>query len=212
MTTPINDPELCHLLAGCRKNDTECQQKLYKRFYGFAMSRCLRYSGNRYEASEILNDGFMKVFARISQYVDTKPFQSWLGRIMTNTAIDHYRAELRHSRTTDLSGMDDIGHDPSAEQLLNYQDLLNIIRALPPSYRAVFNLFAIDGFSHEEISKMVGISVGTSKSHLFKARQKLQKWVSLSVAEQRQKSKEPGKIIPLPVRNNPRQGLASMGE
>jgi RNA polymerase sigma-70 factor (ECF subfamily) len=92
---------------------------------------------------------------------------------MTNTAIDHYRSQLRQPITSDVSELEISGDDTEINSKLNYEDLIKIIQTLPPGYRAVFNLFAIDGFSHEEISEKLGISIGTSKSNLFKARQKL---------------------------------------
>lgn len=174
MTGTSDDILIRTLIEGCLKNKLEYQQKLYKHFYGFAMSICLRYAGNKYDAADILNDGFMKVFTHINKYNDSKPFHMWLRRIMMNTSIDYYRANLKYKNTGDLEEADSIGIKEDISQKLNYEDLLKIIQNLPPSYRTVFNLFAIDGYSHEEIAGMLGISVGASKSNLFKARKKLQ--------------------------------------
>jgi RNA polymerase sigma factor (sigma-70 family) len=138
------------------------------------MSICLRYAGNKYDAADILNDGFMKAFTHLNQYNDDKPFHLWLRRIMMNTSIDHYRANLKYRNTIDLDEALSVGAKEDVHQKLNYEDLLKIIQGLPPSYRTVFNLFAIDGYSHEEIASKLGISVGASKSNLFKARKKLQ--------------------------------------
>lgn len=173
--TRFDDKDVKPLIEGCIQKELESQQKLYKHFYSFAMGKCLRYASNRYDASEILNDGFLKVFKNIHKYDYSWPFHSWLGKIMSNTAIDRYRAELRHSHTQELTIAEDVAQEASVYQHMNYQDLLKMVQTLPISYRTVFNLFAIDGYSHEEIGKMLGISVGTSKSNLFKARQKLQK-------------------------------------
>jgi RNA polymerase sigma factor (sigma-70 family) len=170
-----NEQAVDQLIEGCKKGRRDSQQKLYRHFYGFAMGKCLRFSGNRYEADEILNDGFLKVFRNIQKYDAKWPFHTWLSRIMTNTAIDHYRAELRHSHTQELTIAEDITAEADAYHQINYKDLLVMVQRLPVSYRTVFNLFAIDGYSHEEIADLLGISVGTSKSNLFKARQKLQK-------------------------------------
>lgn len=137
------------------------------------MAICLRYARDRDEADEILNEGFFKVLTNMGRYDNTKPFLPWLGRIMTNTAIDHYRSQLRHPGKNDISEMDIHGENPVIESKLNYDDLLKLVQALPPGYRTVFNLYAIDGFTHDEIAAQLGISPGTSKSNLFKARQKL---------------------------------------
>ena len=151
---------------------------LYQAFYGFAMGICLRYAGNRYEAAEILNTGFLKVMTNIDKYDTAKPFKAWLGRIMMNASIDYYRANLKVAYTEDLDTADDIGISEIATTKLNYDELLQMVQKLPEAYRTVFNLFAIDGYTHEEIGEMLGINPGTSKSNLHKARQKLQKMIT----------------------------------
>ncbi|GGI27665.1 RNA polymerase sigma factor [Pedobacter mendelii] len=169
-----NEHALENYINGCIRNEREGQQALYKHFYGFAMGICLRYANNRLDAAGILNDGFFKVFKNIEKYESDKPFKAWIGRIITNTAIDHYRANLKFADHTDISEHDEVANDQSVYAKLAYEDLLALVQKLSPAYRTVFNLFAIDGYSHEEISEMLSISVGTSKSNLFKARQKLQ--------------------------------------
>ncbi|MDB5021143.1 MAG: subfamily polymerase sigma-24 factor [Pedobacter sp.] len=138
------------------------------------MAICRRYSLNDYDASDVLNDGFLKVFTHIAKYDSTKPFKSWIGRIITNTAIDHYRMNLKFSDHEDVSMYENLGNTEVISKELAYKDLLVLVQSLSPAYRTVFNLYAIDGYSHEEIANLLKISVGTSKSNLFKARQKLQ--------------------------------------
>ncbi|WP_316830772.1 sigma-70 family RNA polymerase sigma factor [Pedobacter aquatilis] len=161
-------------INSCIRNERDGQQAIYKHFYGFAMGICLRYASDRLDAAGILNDGFFKVFKNIDKYEQGKPFKAWLGRIITNTAIDYYRANLKFADHLDITEHDEIIQEQSVYSKLAYEDLLALIQKLTPAYRTVFNLFAIDGYSHEEISEMLSISVGTSKSNLFKARQKLQ--------------------------------------
>lgn len=161
-------------INSCIRNEREGQQALYKHFYGFAMGICLRYANNRLDAAGILNDGFFKVFKNIEKYEKDKPFKAWLGRIITNTAIDYYRTNLKFADHADIADYNEITQEQSVYAKLAYEDLLALVQKLTPAYRTVFNLFAIDGYSHEEISEMLAISVGTSKSNLFKARQKLQ--------------------------------------
>jgi len=160
-------------LEGCKQQDRESQRMLYKHHYAYAMNICLRYSQNREEAKEILNDGFMKVFSKIEQYNPETSFLGWLRKIMINTAIDHYRKEVKHYhhasienehlQVTKTSVLDDISHE----------ELMQLVQQLSPAYRAVFNLYAIDGYNHKEIAEILGISEGTSKSNLSKAREVL---------------------------------------
>ncbi|WP_426670432.1 RNA polymerase sigma factor [Mucilaginibacter sp. McL0603] len=165
--------KLQKLIAGCMQQNRKDQKMLYKAFYGFAMSICLRYAGNRYEAAEIMNRGFLKVFTNLHKYNTDRPFIAWVGRIMINTSVDYYRSNLKLSLNDDLDAAEDIGHNDLPDQKLNYDDLLGMLQQLPNAYRTVFNLFAIEGFPHEEIAAQLNISTGTSKSNLFKAREKL---------------------------------------
>lgn len=164
------------LLEGCKKRDRESQRLMYKHHYAYAMSICMRYCRTREEAREILNDGFMKVFSKIEQYNPETSFQGWLRRIMINTAIDHYRKEEKHYNQISLQDDDRSLMIPTVQKDdLDHQDLVNMVRQLSPAYRAVFNLYAVDGYTHKEISKILGISEGTSKSNLLKAREVLRK-------------------------------------
>jgi RNA polymerase sigma factor (sigma-70 family) len=138
------------------------------------MAICRRYALNNYDAADVLNAGFLKVFTHIGKYDPEKPFKAWIGRIMTNTAIDQYRMNLKFSDHEDVTTYENIGDTHVVSNDLDYQDLLVLVQGLSPAYRTVFNLYAIDGYSHEEIATLLNISIGTSKSNLFKARQKLQ--------------------------------------
>jgi RNA polymerase sigma-70 factor (ECF subfamily) len=161
-------------IQGCIRNERDSQKALYQHFYSFAMGICLRYANDRLDAAGILNDGFFKAFKNIDKYEPTKAFLPWLGRIITNTAIDYYRANLKFADHLVVTDHEYVAEVSSIYDKLAYQDLLALVQELSPGYRTVFNLFAIDGYTHEEIAEMLGISVGTSKSNLFKARQKLQ--------------------------------------
>ena len=150
---------------------------LYKAFYGFSMGICLRYAGNRDEAAEVMNQGFFKVFTHIESFDTSRPFKAWLGKIMMNVSIDHYRANLKMAYTEDLDQAEHVSDGDIADKNLNYNDLLAMVQKLPQAYRTVFNLFAIEGYSHEEIATMLNINAGTSKSNLHKARQKLKQMI-----------------------------------
>jgi RNA polymerase sigma factor (sigma-70 family) len=173
----MGEEELHQLIKGCVKQDRKCQKMLYKAFYGFSMGICLRYATNRDEAAEVMNQGFFKVYTHINRFDMERPFKAWLGRIMMNVSIDYYRANLKMAYTDDLEKAEHLTDGELVDRNLNYEDLLRMVQQLPQAYRTVFNLFAIDGYSHEEIGDMLHISPGTSKSNLHKARQKLKQMI-----------------------------------
>ncbi len=173
----MGEEELHQLIGGCIRKDRGSQKMLYKAFYGFSMGICLRYANNREEAAEVMNQGFFKVFTRIETYDTTRPFKAWLGKIMTNVSIDYYRANLKMAYAEDLDKAENVTDGELPDRKLNYEDLLAMIQRLPNAYRTVFNLYAIEGYTHEEIGEMLNISSGTSKSNLHKARQKLKQMV-----------------------------------
>jgi RNA polymerase sigma-70 factor (ECF subfamily) len=173
----MGEEELHQLIGGCIRKERGSQKMLYKAFYGFSMGICLRYANNRDEAAEVMNQGFFKVFTRIETYDTSRPFKAWLGRIMMNVSIDYYRANLKMAYAEDLDKAENMSNDELPDQKLNYEDLLAMVQKLPNAYRTVFNLYAIDGYTHEEIGELLSISSGTSKSNLHKARQKLKQMI-----------------------------------
>ena len=173
----MGEEELHQLIGGCIKQERGSQKMLYKAFYGFSMGICLRYANNREEAAEVMNQGFFKVFTRINTYDTSRPFKAWLGKIMMNVSIDYYRANLKMAYADDLDQAEHIGHEELPDRKLHYDDLLAMVQKLPNAYRTVFNLYAIEGYTHEEIGGMLDISPGTSKSNLHKARQKLKQMI-----------------------------------
>ncbi|OCX54843.1 RNA polymerase subunit sigma-24 [Mucilaginibacter sp. PPCGB 2223] len=173
----MSEQELQNIIQGCVKQDRASQKMLYKTLYGYAMSICLRYAANRYEAAEVLNSGFFKALTNIKKYDESKPFKAWLGRIMTNTAIDYYRTNLKVAYTEDIDTAPEVAVGDTITAKLNYDDLLALVQSLPQAYRTVFNLYVIDGYTHDEIGAMLGINAGTSKSNLHKARHKLQQMI-----------------------------------
>lgn len=164
------------LIQGCKRNDRESQRLLYQHYYSYALSICLRYCHSAEEAKEVVNDGFLKVFGKINQYRMDTSFKAWLRRIMINASIDLFRKEQRHYT---MSSMNDHGvvqvTGNGVFDELSYLELIKMIQSLSPGYRAVFNLYVIDGYTHREIGEMLGISEGTSKSNLLKARERLKK-------------------------------------
>ena len=178
----LSAEELSLHVERCALNNRESQKKLYTSFYGYAMAVCDRYTNNQDDAVEILNDGFLKVFKEIYRYKPAytdvvSSFKGWLRKIMVYTAIDHFRKNHKHQFTTDLdNGVVQVAsHAEDALDRISYEEIIRSIQDLTPGYRTVFNLFIIEGFTHEEISDKLGISIGTSKSNLAKARRQLQK-------------------------------------
>jgi len=169
---------LQELLDGCLQKNRRCQELLYKQFYGYAMSICLRYTRNREEAKEILNDGFMKIFTKLESFDSNRSFKTWLTRIMINTALDHYRHEVRNNVFDDVDVTEQASVDETVISKLSHEELISLIQKLTPSYRLVFSLSVIDGYTHEEIADQLNISVGASKSNLSRAREKLREMLS----------------------------------
>ena len=171
------DDTLTATINKCIKGERSSQRQLYENFYSYAMSICLRYSKSEEEAVEILNDGFMKVFTKISKYDQEKSFKGWLRRVLINTALDHYRKNLKFYNHKSIEGVKKVD-SYSIEKELDYEDIVLMIRELSPAYKMVFNLYVMDGYTHEEIAEMLGVSVGTSKSNLSKARANLREMLS----------------------------------
>jgi RNA polymerase sigma-70 factor (ECF subfamily) len=164
------------LIAGCKKGNRLAQKELYDVYSRKMMGVCLRYINDRETARDLLQDGFIKVFTAIGTYTGAGSFEGWMRRIFVNCALEHLRKSdvLRNSieleRTCELSNPDySVIADMSA------QELMNAVQELPPGFRTIFNLFAIEGFSHKEISKMLCITESTSRSQYTRAKQVLQR-------------------------------------
>lgn len=162
------------IVEGCLQGGRKYQKLLYERFYSNMMVVCMRYAKDREEARDVLHEGFMKVFTNLHKYRRGTNLGAWIRRIMINTAIDHYRKVAKRPNLVEINqaihelDMSDVVSDMSAEEILA------MIQRLSPAYRTVFNLYVIEGYSHKEVGEMLGISEGTSKSNLAKARGKLQ--------------------------------------
>ena len=162
-----------NLIKACIRKERWAQKKLYENHYSKMMGVCLRYSNNKDDALDILHEGFIKVFKNISKYKPGTSLNSWIRRIMVNTSIDFYRKSIRR-RTEDL---DQAYHISSANadaiSQVTEKEILAAVQQLSPAYRAVFNLYVIEGYSHKEIAGILNITESTSRSNLVKARVKL---------------------------------------
>lgn len=171
------------LLDGCRQNNRSSQKVLYLLLHEYAMKICYRYTNRLEEAQELMNEGFVKLFKHISQFDENRypdvltSLKGWFKRILINTCIDHYRKNNSTLNGHYISSENENIADNSESGLdkLSYKEIIESIRQLSPTYRTVFNLFVIEGLTHEEIANQLGISIGTSKSNLSKARENLKK-------------------------------------
>jgi RNA polymerase sigma-70 factor (ECF subfamily) len=170
-----NTEKIHAILLGCRKLHRESQRQLYEEFYAYALSICLRYADNRDEASEILNDGFMKIFNNLKLFDLSKAFKPWLRKIMVNTAINHFHQKQRKIQAEEIRFAKNESESENIISGISYHEIIAMLQKLPPAYRTVFNLHVLEGYKHEEIASMLNITVGTSKSNLFKAKESLKK-------------------------------------
>lgn len=156
------------LIQKCKKNDTKAQSKVYKLFSGKLFAVCLKYSRNHADAEDNLQDAFVTIFKKISQYKKKGSFEGWLKRIAVNTALQKYRRKGVFNIVNENNIEDEVIEIEDYQVDMNF--LLLSIQELPDRYRLVFSLYALDGYSHKEIAKMLNISTGTTKSNLARAR------------------------------------------
>lgn len=162
------------LIKRCLAQDKEAQRALYKQYAGKMLAVCKRYARNDLEAEDMLQEGFIRVYGKLDGFKGNGSFEGWIRRIMVNTALKAYS---KSSFKNEVIGIDD-QYEMSEEAVvvgkLSTKELMKLIQSLPEGYRIVFNLFAIEGYSHAEIAEQLGINEGTSRSQLNKARRWLQ--------------------------------------
>lgn len=173
------------IIEACAKNNSACQKQVYERYYGYSLKIVFRYVYRYDKAVDVVNDGFVKLFRNIHRFILDdlehleQRFMGWTRKIMINAAIDELR---KNSMIPEIGGIPDYVWDTadkslSPDQALLYKELVSLVKQLPPAYRAVFNMIVIDGLNHNEVAELLGISVGTSKSNLSRARSILQKHI-----------------------------------
>jgi RNA polymerase sigma-70 factor (ECF subfamily) len=162
------------LIKGCVKEDRECQKELYLRFSGKMMAVCLRYAGNRMEAEDMLQEGFIKVFDNIGKFKREGSLEGWIRRIMVNTSINKIRSNKVRFEELGNEADDFLQHDRSIIDKMSEKDILNLVSQMPSGYRYVFNMYAIEGLSHKEIAANLGIEEASSRSQYAKAKKYLQ--------------------------------------
>lgn len=173
--------DFSQLITDCIANKRSAQQRLFKLFYERMFHICYRYARNYEEAQDMLNEGYIKIFQNLEKYTPSGSFENWLKRIMVNAALDYQHRYCNHTiemsvedlQETDWNGIE---HN-NAIAKLSADELINMIQQLPPTSKAVFNLYVFEGYSHSEIAEMLNIKEGTSHWHLNFARNKLKQMI-----------------------------------
>ncbi len=167
------------LVKDCLRGDAAAQRRLYEHFAAAMLGVCYRYTKSMVDAEDVLQEGFIMVFRNLYQFSFSGELGGWIRRIMVNTAINYLKKHSRYQ--TDLLFTDSLLHpvsDDNPEVSLSTKELAELIRQLPPGYQAIFNLHAIEGYSHVEIGKILGIKEGTSRSQYARARSLLISWIN----------------------------------
>jgi RNA polymerase sigma factor (sigma-70 family) len=174
-----NKDPLFEIIKGCVNGDSKSQQVVYQKFYGKMLGACMRYSKDREEARDILQDGFLKVFKNIKLYTGSGSFEGWVRKVIINTALDYIRKSKQLVQYVDSDYVDEnaVADESDSSEYLNIstEEIMEAVQQLPTAYRTVFNMFVVDGFSHADIAEQLGINIGTSKSNLSKAKMHLKK-------------------------------------
>jgi RNA polymerase sigma factor (sigma-70 family) len=166
------------LIKSLKKADQKAQRQLYEKYASRMLGVCRRYISDPMTAEDILVEGFMKVFDKIDQFKNEGSFEGWIRRIMVNEALGYLRQQKRNLEDVSLDEAYGIADFEQADQSLQADEMMSMIETLPTGYRTIFNLYAIEGYSHAEIAEMLGITESTSKSQLHRARALLQQLVA----------------------------------
>ncbi|WP_420148338.1 RNA polymerase sigma factor [Spirosoma sp.] len=168
------DNDLPSVIRACRANDPRAQRTLFKQFFGYAKSICLRYTSSVEEAEDVLNEGFLKAFQHLESYDETLPFKAWLRTILVNTAISHYRKNHKQDQHSSLETGDQVAVDDDVVDQMAAEEILALVQQLSPTYRTVFMMHVVDGYSLHEIAGILSHNEATVRSNFARARQKLQ--------------------------------------
>jgi RNA polymerase sigma-70 factor (ECF subfamily) len=165
------------LILGCKNKDSKYQKALFDKYSGILFTICRRYFPDNSLAEDALQEGFIRIYRKIDQYKFEGSFEGWMKRVMVNICLRKIQKEARQYDWNALDDQRSTGILPEIESKLFEEELLQLLELLPEGYRTVFNLYALDGFSHREIAEKLGITDSTSRSQLVKARKMLQKFL-----------------------------------
>jgi RNA polymerase sigma factor (sigma-70 family) len=158
------------LIERCKANERKAQEMLYKQFASKMLGVCMRYAADKMEAEDMLQNGFIRVFQKLADFRGEGSFEGWIRRIMVHSSIEYYRKHHKMLQVADLDEHNEPSVNATAMANLGAKDLMALIQRLSPGYRMVFNLYAIEGYSHREIGEIMGMTEGASKSQLSRAR------------------------------------------
>ena len=162
------------IIEGCKTGNRLMQKMLFQKFSSKMLGICLRYSKDKQEAEDVMMEGFMIIFDKIKQFKNEGSFEGWMKRVMVNLAISNYRKNLKFYYSEDIADLEIEFTGANQIDKLSASEILATLQQLPPGYRLIFNLFVVEGYTHQDIADKLNISVGTSKSQLSKARKALQ--------------------------------------
>ena len=167
-----------NLIEGCKREDRKAQELLYKSFHDAIMNLCLRYTKSEEDAKQVLNTGFLKVFKNISRFDPVKAsLYTWISKIVVNCCLDRIKSKQRTIAANELQEAESIHIEPEVNHKMKAEEILSLIRNLPPATQAVFNLYIMEGYGHKEIASLLNITEGTSKWHLSEARKSLKQQI-----------------------------------
>ena len=175
--TFFNENDLQSIIAACLAGSQQAQKALINMFLSYARNVCYPYVSNKEEAEEVINDGFLKIFTHLEKYDHSRPFKVWFKSILIHTAIDHYRKSIKNLQQVNIDYIEVVNDSADVISKISADEILAMVQKLPASYRLVFNLYAIEGYTHREIAEILNIKEGTSKSNLQDARRKLQSMI-----------------------------------
>lgn len=181
----LNKPIDEEIFNGCLKREVKAQKAFYQYFSSNMYAVCLRYSNAKEDAKDILQDGFVKVFSKLDQYTGKGSLEGWMKRIFINTALEHYRVNKVYQQQSDVDEAYSVSVKSVALEQITQKEILQLLNQMAPGYRTVLNMYVIEGYSHAEIAEILGISEGTSKSQLSRARA-----IFIQTWEQLQKEKK----------------------
>ena len=173
------DRDIDHIISGCKADNRQAQEKLYRSFYKVMMNLCLRYTKNEADAMEVLNTGFYKVYKNIHKYNPGKAsLYTWIRTIIINSCLDFIKAKSGQVTYKEIDQAAQVDLPPDVFGKMSSAEILRLVRQLPPATQAVFNLYVMEGFNHKEIADLLGTSDGTSKWHLSEARRLMQELIT----------------------------------
>ena len=166
------------LINRCIAGEKSCQERLYRKYASKMFGVCLGYVNSQDDAKDVMQDAFIKIFESLKKYNGEGSFEGWIRKIIVNTAIDYYRKNLKEIRNVQIDDLYDVKTEASVLDRIQEKELLELIHKLPEGARIIFNLYVIEGYSHDEIAKTLNISLSTSKSQVWRAKGLLQTWIN----------------------------------